>query len=215
MAEKTRKQSYVIPCSSGFRDAVLRLAEERSVNAGDIARSVLLVVPVATIAACPDPGEPGPDDREVVVLKSGPNAGRPWRRKPRLQARLPKGYAVEDVRRALGLALAFSTGEVAVGLEDGRAPSSKDRIRMLNTEVSRLRDQLALVQPPPLSRGVDSREEALFVLGYPPTATPSQTEIKTRFRALATVHHPDAPLGDTTRMSQLNQAMTWLRAGAA
>lgn len=215
MAEKFRKKSYVIPCSSGFRDAILRLAEQRSVNVGDIARSVLLVVPVATVAACPDPGEPGPEDREVVILKSGPNAGRPWRRKPRLQARLPHGYVVEDVRRALGLALAFNSGEVAVGLEDGRAPSSKDRIRALNTEIGRLRDRLALVQPPPLRRGVDSREEALFVLGYPPNAAPSQTEIKTRFRALATAHHPDAPLGDTTRMSQLNQAMTWLRAGAA
>jgi hypothetical protein len=32
---------------------------------------------------------------------------------------------------------------------------------------------------------------------------------------LATVHHPDAPFGDTRRMSQINQAMSWLRAGAA
>ena len=215
MAEKVRKHSYVIPCSGGFRDAVLRLAEQRSVNVGDLARSVLLVVPAATIAACPDPGEPAAEDREVVVLKSGPNVGRPWRRKPRLQARLPKGYEVEDIRRALGLALAFSTGEIAVGLEDGRAPNSKDRIRTLNAEIGRLRDQVALVQPPPLRQGVCNREEALFVLGYPPRATPSQEELKIRFRALATVHHPDAPRGNTARMSQLNQAMTWLRAGAA
>jgi len=215
MAEKTRKHSYVIPCSSGFRDAVLHLAEQRAVNVGDLARSVLLVVPKTTVSACPDPGEPASDDREVVVLKSGPNAGRPWRRKPRLQARLPKGHEVEDIRRALGLALAFSMGEIAVGLEDGRGPNAKERIRALKSEIARLREQLFLVQPQPLIQGVRSREEALFVLGYPPNATPTQAEVKARFRALATVHHPDAPFGDTTRMSQLNQAMTWLRAGAA
>lgn len=215
MAEKARKHSYVIPCSSGFRDAVLRLAERRGVNVGDLARSVLLVVPGATVAACPDPGEPAPEDREIVVLKSGPNVGRPWRRKPRLQVRLPEGHEVAHIRRALGLALAFSTGEIAVGLEDGRGPNSKDRIRALKSEAGRLRGLLALVQPQPLNHGVHNREEALFVLGYPPNARPSQAEIKARFRALATVHHPDAPFGDTTRMSQLNQAMTWLRAGAA
>ena len=215
MTGKVRKHSYVIPCSSGFRDAVLRLAAARAVNVGDLARSVLLVVPAATVAACPDPGEPSPDDREVVVLKSGPNAGRPWRRKPRLQARLPRGYEVADIRRALGLALAFSSGQVAVGLEDGRGPNAKERIRALKTEISRLREQIALVQPQPLTQGVHNRTEALFVLGYPPNATPTQAELKARFRALATVHHPDAPFGDTTRMSQLNQAMTWLRAGAA
>jgi hypothetical protein len=215
MAEKTRKHSYVIPCSSGFRDAILHLAEARAVNVGDLARSVLLVVPRATVAACPDPGEPLSEDREVVVLKSGPNSGRPWRRKPRLQARLPKGYEVEDIRRALGLALAFSTGEIAVGLEDGRRPNARARIRALNSEIDRLRNQLALVQPPPLPHGVRNRAEALFVLGYPSSATPTQAELKARFRALATVHHPDAPFGDTVRMSQLNQAMTWLRAGAA
>jgi len=215
MAEKSRKHSYVIPCSSGFRDAVQRLADRRAVNIGDLARSVLLVVPAETITACPDPGEPGPDDRETVILKSGPNAGRPWRRKPRLQARLPKGHDVPNIRRALGLALAFSTGEIAVGLEDGRGPNSKERIRGLKAELGRLRDQIGVIQPPPLPHGVHSRAEALFVLGYPPSANPTQAEVKARFRALATVHHPDAPFGDTTRMSQLNQAMTWLRAGAA
>jgi hypothetical protein len=215
MAEKSRKHSYVIPCSSSFRDAIQRLANQRAVNVGDLARSVLLVVPAETVAACPDPGEPGSDDRETVVLKSGPNAGRPWRRKPRLQARLPRGYEVQDIRRALGLALAFSTGAIVVGLEDGRGPNAKERIRSLKAELGRLRDQIAVIQPPPLPHGVHSRAEALFVLGYPPGASPTGAEIKARFRSLATVHHPDAPFGDTTRMSQLNQAMTWLRAGAA
>lgn len=215
MATKVRKHSYVIPCSSDFRDAVQALADRREVNVGDVARSVMLIVSHDTIAACPDPGEPGPTDRETVILKSGPNNGKPWRRKPRLQARLPKGYKVADIRRALGVALALSMGEISVTLEDGRAPKAKERIRALNDEVARLRAAMSVVAPDPLPNGVRNGEEALFVLGFPPGRKPSQAEIKARFRMLATIHHPDAPFGDTRRMSQLNQAMSWLRAGAA
>lgn len=215
MAAKVRKHSYVIPCSSDFRDAVLALAGRRDVNVGDIARSVLLVVPPETVAVCPDPGEPGPKDRETVILKSGPNKGKPWRRKPRLQARLPKGHTVEEIRKAFGLALAVDMREVTVSLEDGRAPKAKERIRGLNDEIERLRAAMSVIASEPLPQGVRNAEEALFVLGFPPKAQPSQAQIKARFRMLATIHHPDAPFGDTRRMSQLNQAMTWLRAGAA
>ena len=83
------KNSYTIPCSSGFRDRVQALANVRDVNVGDLARSVMLVVPAEAIAATADPGEPAANDRETVVLKSGRGAGKPWRRKPRLQVRLP------------------------------------------------------------------------------------------------------------------------------
>lgn len=215
MASKVRKHSYVIPCSSDFRDAVQALADEREVNVGDVARSVMLIVPHDVIAACPDPGEPGSSDRETVVLKSGPNKGKPWRRKPRLQARLPKGYKVPDIRRALGVALALSMGEIAVTLEDGRAPKAKEKIKSMNDEIARLRAAMSVVALDPLPQGVRNGDEALFVLGFPPGSNPNQTEIKARFRMLATIHHPDAPFGDTRRMSQLNQAMSWLRAGAA
>ncbi|MDA0662474.1 MAG: J domain-containing protein, partial [Proteobacteria bacterium] len=53
------KKSYAIPCSSAFRDRVQALADRRGVNAGDLVRSVMLVVPPAAIAAMADPGEPG------------------------------------------------------------------------------------------------------------------------------------------------------------
>ncbi len=105
------KTSYTIPCSSDFRDTVLDLAKARGVNVGDLARSVLLVVPAETIAEAPDPGDPPAEDRETVILRSGPSAGRPWRRKPRLQVRMAPGYEVAFVRRALGLALSLWRGE--------------------------------------------------------------------------------------------------------
>lgn len=215
MGSKVRKKSYVVPCSSDFRDAVQALADRRTVNVADVARSVLLIVPAATIGRCPDPGEPGPSDRETVILKSGASKGKPWRRKPRLQVRLPAGHEVSDVRRALGLALAMDMGEVAVTLEDGKAPRARERLRELNDEIERLRAALSVVAHEPLPVGIGSRDEALFVLGFPPGSRPDQNSVKARFRMLAAVHHPDAPFGDTRRMSQINQAMTWLRAGAA
>ncbi|BAE53126.1 J domain-containing protein [Paramagnetospirillum magneticum] len=116
-ATATVKHSYTIPCASAFRDAVDKLALRRRVNVGDIARSVLLVVPPETIAAFPDPGEPEPEDRETVILKSGPAEGRPWRRKPRLQVRMAPGYSVEAIRRALAMALAMAQGDVRLRVE--------------------------------------------------------------------------------------------------
>ncbi|HLO77956.1 MAG TPA: J domain-containing protein, partial [Magnetospirillum sp.] len=74
-AAGTVKHSYTIPCASAFRDAVEALAAKRRVNVGDIARSVLLVMPPATIAAFTDPGDPAAEDRETVILKSGPAQG--------------------------------------------------------------------------------------------------------------------------------------------
>ena len=120
--ESNRKRSYASPCASAFRDAVTALAERRRVNAGDLARSVLLLVPRDVVARYPDPGEPAPDDREQVVLKSGPSANKPWRRKPRLQVRLPDGFKIPEIRRALGMALAMEEGGVSLTLEKGRKP---------------------------------------------------------------------------------------------
>ncbi len=116
MAATPIKQSYTIPCSSSFRDAVEALARQRQANTADIARSILIVLAKSVIAAYPDPGEPAPDDREVVMLKSGPARGRPWRRKPRLQLRLAPDYDESLVRRALALALAIDAGQFDVTL---------------------------------------------------------------------------------------------------
>ena len=104
MTTSARKQSYTIPCSSAFRDTVNSLAEKRRVNVADLARSALLLVPEELIRQFPDPGGPPSGDREQTVLKSGPSKGRPWRRKPRLQARLTSGYDVSMVRREIGRA---------------------------------------------------------------------------------------------------------------
>lgn len=233
------KHSYTIPCSSAFRDAVERLALGRGVNVGDMARSVLLVVPPEMIEAYADPGEPPPDDREVVVLKSGPAVGRPWRRKPRLQVRMVPGYRIEVIRRALNMALAMADGSLAVHVHDPKSPpprparepeppvapkpelseaavqamlaEDKRLLLVAGEEIERLRATVSVLRFEPLGDGVNSRAEALYVLGFPPGAYPDAREVRGRFRMLATIHHPDSNFGDHERMSQLNQAMEILR----
>lgn len=216
------KHSYTIPCSSAFRDAVETLAARRHVNVGDIARSVLLVMPADTIAAFPDPGDPKADDRETVVLKSGPSEGRPWRRKPRLQVRMVPGFDIVTIRRALGLALVLDRGDLSLKLEDPNAPPppppppeqpapDHQALAAVNEELERLQAIVNVLSFEPLPGGVNSRADALHVLGFPPGARPDRRMVRARFRMLATIHHPDSNYGSHERMSQLNQAMEHLK----
>ena len=225
MTQDIKKHSYTIPCASGFRDAITELAAKRRVNVGDLARSVLLVVPGSVIEEFPDPGEPDPGDRETVILKSGTAKGRPWRRKPRLQVRMAPGFEVEFMRRALGIALALDQGETRVELaseaeqaaaaEHADAGDGEGREVVDPEELTRLRTIVSVLSFDPLSDGVRSRADALYVLGFPPGRIPDGETLRARFRMLATIHHPDSPHGDHRRMSQLNSAMDILKRGAA
>ena len=211
--KQIRKVSYAVSCSSAFRDAVLDLAEERDVNVGDIARSIMLTFPLETIQNATDPGEPKEDDRETVTLKSGPSAGKPWRRKPRLQVRLPAGYALTDIRRALGIALDMRRGDMQARLEATAAPTWEDIVTDLRDRIARLQVTVATLAFQPLQNGVRTQAEALHILGFPPGQRPDQRQIKAQYRILAAIHHPDSEFGDHARMSQLNEAMATLRNG--
>ena len=203
MDNGTRKQSYTIPCSSSFRDAVNALAARRRVNVADLARSVLLVLPEDAIETLADPGGPARHDRETVILKSGPAEGRPWRRKPRLQVRMAPGYAIPVMRKAL--ALAVGRGETTVRLGGNGADGE------IREELERLRAIVSVLSFELLPGGIRTRDEALYILGFPPQSMPGMRALKARFRMLATIHHPDALYGNTERMSQLNAAMEMLR----
>lgn len=210
--DETRNKSYVVSCSSRFRDEILDLAERRGVNAGELARAVLLLLPIDA-ANFQDPGEPEPADRETVVLKSGANEGKNWRRKPRLQVRLASGYGATEVRRALALALAMDRGDYAVRIEDGRAPSSDDRLKEARAELTRLRYQIKTLFFDTLDHGVKTRADALYVLGFHSKSLPENDEIRKRYRKLAAIHHPDSGHGEHGRMSQLNAAVSLLTKG--
>lgn len=200
-----KKRSYVVPCSSAFRDAILELAARRGVNPGELARSVMLLMPGGGVDF-PDPGEPGGDDRETVVLKSGANAGKNWRRKPRLQVRTVGGRDVSEIRRALALALAMDTGEISLRLEKGG-----ETLADLHAEAARLKKQIGTLLFEPLAHGVRNRTDALHVLGFAPGARPAPEVVRKRYRALAAIHHPDGSHGEHKRMSQLNEAVRILR----
>lgn len=222
------KHSYTVTCSTAFRDAVDAMAAARKVNVGDLARSVMLVVPAQTIDEQPDPGEPPPGDRETVILKSGPAEGRPWRRKPRLQVRMTPGFSIAFIRKALSLALQMGQGAIAVRVDDGKqieppkAPepppgpvADEAELARHVEEVERLRAIISTLAFDPLPGGIQTRADALHVLGFPPSAHPDERALRAKFRMLATIHHPDSSHGNHQRMSQLNAAMDLLRRGAA
>jgi hypothetical protein len=186
---------------------VLALAQKRNVNAADLARSVLLLLPAETIASVPDPGDPPPGDRETVILRSGPSKGRPWRRKPRLQLRLARGMDAKTARRALAVALALDEGEHRIELRLAGETSAEE----LKLEIERLVRIVSDLSPAVLTQGVRTPAEALHVLGFPPDADPDYAEVRSRFRALAAIHHPDSGTGSHQRMAQLNQAIEVLR----
>ena len=226
MAIKTSKTSYTIPCSSSFRDAISTLAAAREVNVADLARSILLVIPETVIQGVPDPGDPQREDREETVLKSGPSAGKPWRRKPRLQVRLSAGYNITTVRRALNLALKLDQGALTVTLEETiddpgpseppKPPEASELLEppwpspALREEVDRLQSIVSILMFNPLEAGVATLADARHVMGFAPSDRPDKATVRARFRMLATIHHPDGHYGSHQRMSQLNAAMDFL-----
>lgn len=204
-----KKISYTISCAAQFRDDIMALATRRHVNPGDLARSVLLMLPTETIDDFDDPGEPDERDRETITLKSGPAVGKLWQRKPRLQVRLPAGFDATTIRKALGLALSMDKRHLTVRLE---RPDTQVR---RNEEADRLRAAVQTLSLDVLEGGVQTHADALYVFGFHPSARPDRSSLRMRFRMLAAIHHPDGDVGDHRRMAQLNAAMDILRPVAA
>ena len=147
------------------------------------------------------------------------------------------GYAVETIRRALGMALSLEQGAIRVRLEDPKAPppsppaprsepvaesfpkverrhgerEQSQKLAAVDEEIARLKTIINVLAFEPLPDGVQTRAEALYILGFAPGDTPDARTLRAKFRMLATIHHPDSHHGDHHRMSQLNQAMEVLR----
>jgi len=211
------KQSYTVTCSRTFRDSVLELAKNKDVNAADLARSVAIMVPRAVIDSFPDPGEPDATDRETVILKSGKSKGRPWQRKPRLQIRMAAGYDVVYLRKALRVALELDKGTVHLHMEapaHGLNPEAiykKADEEQAEEMAQSLRNVVAALAFQPYPHGINSRIEALHIMGFPPGSNPAPAALRARFRTLASVLHPDSGYGSHAHMSQLNASMDLLR----
>ncbi|MDH5772036.1 MAG: J domain-containing protein [Rhodospirillaceae bacterium] len=219
--DPSKKVSYTVSCASSFRDAVIDLARQKNCNVADIARSIVLALPEEMVRSFPDPGEPARDDRETVILKSGKSKGKPWRRKPRLQVRLSPGFDGVTIRKALALGLAIHLGRMKLEIQSPGERQNKEMeqeaqnalLRDTHEEIESLKKVVSAITFEPLPGGVTSRENALYVLGFPPGSIPDLNAIRLRFRRLATVYHPDGKLGSHERMSQLNAAMEHLSRG--
>jgi DnaJ-domain-containing protein 1 len=109
------------------------------------------------------------------------------------------------------MALAMKQGGVALTLEEGKKPKLGDRLRKAEGEIDRLKGAVMALAFEPLTNGVRTSAEALHVLGFPPETRPDQKEIRSRYRMLATVHHPDSGFGHHNRMTQLNEALSVLK----
>ena len=183
------------------------LAQRQGVSVADLVRAVQLLVPAASLAQVADPGEPGRTDRESIQVKTGPSKDRRMRRKPRLQVRLAGEHQIADLRRALRLALDLAEGGTSLRLE---AAGAVDLAELHREEVTRLKNTVETLSFAPLETDIRTRSEALYVLGFPTWSTPDQRMLRSRFRQLAIIYHPDSPTGDTTRMAQLNAAIAFL-----
>ncbi|MGD9638673.1 MAG: J domain-containing protein [Alphaproteobacteria bacterium] len=205
--QNSHKTAYVVPCSNTFRNDVLELAKKKKVNAGDLARSIFLIFSKEEIEAFPDTAEPDIYEREEVVLKSGTAKGQSFKRKPRLQVRMPQGLSASFIRKSLLMALALEKKELSLELDQKQTPKKND----LKQEIDRLKTVISHLAFEPLRDGVRSKDEALFVLGFPPHSNPDLTLAKVKFRILASIFHPDSIFGSHDRMSNINSAMDFFR----
>ncbi|RAU23786.1 hypothetical protein CU669_01465 [Paramagnetospirillum kuznetsovii] len=85
------------------------------------------------------------------------------------------------------------------------------KLQAVSEEIDRLRAIISVLAFEPLPEGIQTRADALHVLGFAPGEFPDARTLRAKFRMLATIHHPDSNHGDHERMSQLNQAMQFLR----
>lgn len=194
-------RSYVVPCSSGFRDAVAELARRRRTTVSGLAREAICLGRDRAERLA-DPGDADRGDREEILLRGGSRQGRTMRRKPRLQLRLPDGLSPPAIRRLLALRLAMEERDPMAALEEALVEA--------RAEAADLRRDRAVLAFDLLPGGVGTVPDALYVLGFPPSARPDRPALKARFRALSLIYHPDRPAGDAARMAQLNEAMALL-----
>jgi len=213
-------RSYVVPCSSSFRDAVTALSEARQSTISDLAAAALNLLTPQQIQMVVDPGDASPGDRETVVLKSGPRKGQTLKRKPRLQLRLRPDLEIATIRRALSVALSIEDGSYRLHyhsadekmvLAADQAPKAEMEKLTAEVEKARLNSEelraiIGLLAFEIASGPVHTVAQARYILGFPPSAILSREAVKGRFRLLSQIFHPDKPTGDTQRMGQLIDA---------
>lgn len=221
--DKQHKKACSIPCSETFKTKIHTLAEKHSVNPADIIRSILFVFPEEFIQSFEDPGDPLREDREDVTLHSGKHKGKTWKRKPRIQVRIPRSYPVPFLRKALNIALSLQDDNItqlltSKKIDEEQKEETEQKIKNLTQEQERLTKEIELLQSvlknftkEKENKNIQSIDDALFILGFPPYSSPTAPLIKKKYRDLAILFHPDTGLDNHAMMSKLNDAISFLR----
>lgn len=219
----SQKVVVVVTCSSQFAADALVTAAEKTCSLGELARSVLLVMPRAIIDAEPDPGEPESTDRESITITHGKYVGRKTARKPRIQLRMTERLPSEVLRKALSIAMRLHRGTIVPKLlpleEDSSAADEEhveiakigDELSELRTTINHLQDSLLRSSFVLLDHPCASLADMRHILGFHPNHEVSLEACQVRFRTLATVFHPDSLTGDSDRMAQLSDAIQFAR----
>lgn len=215
---KKTNNAYVVPCSTRFRGELELLLQSRNdsngandnVGLGDLARAVMLLIPQDIIESQPDPGDPDKNDRDIVTIRGGKAGGRTMPRKPRLQVRISQKTNAATIRKALGLALSLEKGWASLMLDGRGTGSAAHKLANAQLELQRLQGMIEKLAFQPLERGVRTRLDALYVLGFSSSAAPTPAEIKSRYRSLAMIFHPDSGHSSSNaalRIAQLSDAV--------
>lgn len=200
---------YTVPCQAGFRGAVLALAKKRGVDAAELVRMVLTLVSPAVRAAIPDPGVPGPEDRDSHGRLHGP-IRRTQTLVPTLVLRLDPDLDHATIRQALAVALALDdpkSHRLVREDEHARLATSVERLEYRNRALANAVERLSF-RPRPGRLGL---RDAALMLGFATEHDFDEQLVTKRFRELAPIFHPDTGiLPCRERMAQLIDARNLL-----
>lgn len=207
---RTASGSYVVPCPSAFRRRVLEIAVANRTSPQALVRGVIGLVGTAGHPDIADPGEPRPDEVDLVPVRSAEGVMRTFRRKPVLRMKLQPGLDAPTIRRLLALAVALH--------EPGRTrivPSAAiEAARRGEERVAMLEQALKLLAFRPFADGVKTPRQAAYVMGFLNEFGLDRDVVAARFRHLAPLFHPDTGLiPDADRLRQLVDARNMLLRG--
>ena len=189
---KLPMRRVVIACTPELRDAANAIAAR--------SRQSLSRLVVAVLDILPDTGA------QHFGLPPTANPGKPGRRGPRLILRVPAGNSEARVQQALALLVHVGGGTHAL-VPAAEVDLLLERLRQAEEKVGELTDSVERIAFRPLRGGVNSREEAMYVLGLPPSERLDAQRVSSRFRAVAPIFHPDTGVvASHMRMVQVIEA---------
>lgn len=207
---RTASGSYVVPCPSAFRRRVLEIAVANRTSPQALVRGVIALVGAQGHPDIADPGDPRPDEVDLVPVRNAEGVVRTFRRKPVLRMKLQPGLDASTIRRLLALAVALH--------EPGRnrilPTAAIEAAKRAEDRAATLEQALKLLAFRPFAEGVKTPRQAAYVMGFLNEYGLDRDVVAARFRHLAPLYHPDTGMiPDADRLRQLVDARNMLLRG--